>query len=107
MVFQQSLEIELRLRNLPYLTQVELEVFYKNTRLETKYIPDLMVFGEIVVELKAVKELLSEYDTQLFNYMRIARKRIGYLVNSGKSGDLQWKRFVLDDLKIQEAILEP
>ncbi len=57
-IYQQSLEIELRLRNLPYLTQAQLEVFYKNNRLETKYIPDLMVFGEIVAELKAVKELL-------------------------------------------------
>ena len=42
--------------------------------------------------------MCSEHEAQLFNDMRIARKRVGYLVNDGKAGGLQWKRFVLDDL---------
>ena len=56
-------------------------------------------YDQIVVELKAVKEVCSEHEAQLFNYMRIARKRVGYLLNYGKAGGLQWKRFILDDLK--------
>jgi GxxExxY protein len=56
------------------------------------------VFGGIVVELKAVSEVLPEHESQLFNYMRISRMGVGYLVNFGHKGDLQWKRFVLDDL---------
>jgi GxxExxY protein len=56
------------------------------------------VFGGIVVELKAVKELVSDHETQLFNYMRIARQTVGYLVNFGYKGELQWKRFILSDL---------
>jgi len=50
------------------------------------------------VELKAVTELLPEHEAQLFNYMRVSRIAVGYLVNFGHKGDLQWKRFILSDL---------
>lgn len=97
-IYQQSLEIELSLRQVPFLTKQELEVDYKGHKLTTCYKPDLLVFGGIVVELKAVSELLPEHEAQLFNYMRVSRIAVGYLVNFGHKGDLQWKRFILSDL---------
>ncbi len=56
------------------------------------------MFGEIVVELKSLKELCSDHEAQLFHYMRIARKRIGYLITYGQKGALEWKRLIIDDL---------
>jgi|688.fasta_scaffold294435_2 GxxExxY protein len=97
-VYQQSLEIELQIRGIPFLSKAELDVFYKTRKLTTKYRPDLLVFGEIVVELKSLNELCSEHEAQLFNYMRIARKQAGYLLNFGQKRELEWKRFVLSDL---------
>ncbi len=97
-VYQQSLEIELGLRNIPFLTKRELGVFYKDRELETKYKPDLFVFNAIVVEIKAVAELISDHEAQLLNYLRIARQPIGYLINFGRKSELQWKRFVVSDL---------
>jgi GxxExxY protein len=97
-IYQQSLEIEPTLRKIPLLTKQELEVYYKGHKLTTCYKPDLLVLGGIVVELKAVKDLLPEHDAQLFNYMRVSRMAVGYLVNFGHKGDLQWKRFILGDL---------
>lgn len=79
-IYQQSLEIELSLRKIPFLTKQEL------------------VFGSIVVELKAVTELLPEHQAQLFNYMRVSRMAVGYLANFGHKGELQWKRLILSDL---------
>ena len=73
-------------------------VFYKERALQTRYQPDLFVFGGIVVELKAVSELISDHEAQLFNYMRIARQPVGYLINFGHKGELQWKRPILSDL---------
>lgn len=105
-VYQQSLEVELRLRGIPFDSKSELPVFYKGQLLETKYKPDLLVFGEIVVELKSVKELISDHEAQLFNYMRVARKPVGYLINFGRKGDLEWKRFILSDLKEKSVDLE-
>ncbi|QDT06493.1 hypothetical protein K227x_49030 [Rubripirellula lacrimiformis] len=97
-VYQSALEVELGLRCIPFNAQVELDVFFKGHLLRPKYRPDLLVFDEIVVELKALKELSSEHDAQLFNYMRIACKQVGYLINFGKKGALEWKRFVVNDL---------
>jgi GxxExxY protein len=57
-----------------------------------------MVFADIVVELKAVSELITEHEAQLFNYMRIARQPVGYLLNFGRKGQLEWKRLALFDL---------
>ena len=97
-IYQQSLEIERGLRNIPFLTKQELDVFYKGHKLTTCYKPDLVVFGGIVVELKAVTELLPEHEAQLFNYMRVSRRAVGYLVNFGHKGELQWKRLSLSAL---------
>ena len=94
-IYQQSLEIELGLRNISFLSKSELEVTCKNKKLTTVYRPDLLVFAEIVVELKAAKAIASEHEAQLFNYMRISRKKVGYLINFGKSTELEWKRFIL------------
>ena len=97
-VYQQSLEIELELRSITFRTKQELAVFYKARQLNTKYKPDLIVFEGIVVELKAVAQLLPEHEAQLFNYMRIAQTPVGYLINFGRKGGLEWKRFILSDL---------
>jgi GxxExxY protein len=96
-VYQQSLEIELEMRGIPFASKQQLQLFYKERPLETSYCPDLLVFGEVVVELKAVSELVSEHEAQLFNYMRIVKQRVGYLVNFGKKDELQWKRFIISD----------
>ncbi len=102
-VYQQSLEIELELRGIPFQAKRKLDVFYKRRKLETRYEPDLVVFGAIVVELKAVSELISDHEAQLFNYMRISRQPVGYLINFGRKGELQWKRFILSDLHEPET----
>ena len=97
-IYQQSLEIELQLRGIPFETKRHLSLRYKKQQLQKTYIPDLFVFSAIVVELKSVKELVSDHEAQLFNYMRIARQSVGYLINFGHKDTLQWKRFVLSDL---------
>ncbi len=97
-VYQQCLEIELGLRQLTFLAKPALQLSYKSKELQTKYRPDLFVLNSIVVELKSVSELISEHEAQLFNYMRIARQPVGYLINFGRKSHLEWKRFTLFDL---------
>lgn len=100
-IYQQSLEIELSLRGIPFQSKRQLEVFYKGKRLDTCYCPDLLVYGQIVVELKATAALTTDHEAQLFNYMRIARRQVGYLLNFGKKGELEWKRFIISDLRLE------
>lgn len=94
-IYQASLEEELKLRKIPFDAQRHLDVFYKGVKLEPYFIPDLLVYDEIVVELKAVKKLLPEHDAQLINYLAITGKKVGYLINFGHKGSLEWKRIVL------------
>jgi GxxExxY protein len=95
-VYQQSLERELDLRGIPYESHPQLPVFYKEERLQKGYVPDLYVHGQIVVELRAVSALAPEHEAQLFNYMRISRKPIGYLINFGSLNGVEWKRRILN-----------
>jgi len=96
-IYQESLEIELGLRGIPFRRKQELTVFYKDRELRHRYVPDLIVFEGVVVELKAVSSLCQEHEGQLMNYMRITRRPIGYLINFGPIGKLQYKRFILSE----------
>lgn len=94
-VYHESLELELNQRGIPYISKPKLSLSYKGQLLKKQYEADLIVIGEIIVELKAVKALLPEHEAQLINYLRATRKRVGYLVNFGSFPKLEWKRFVL------------
>jgi GxxExxY protein len=95
-IYQESLEWELGLREILFQSKEELNVYYKGHLLQKRYIPDLHVSQEIMVELKAVKALASEHEQQLLNYMHITKKAVGYLINFGPPS-VEWKRFILKE----------
>ena len=101
-IYQESLEIELNLRNIPFVAKHEIIPYYKDRMLKKRYIPDLFVHNGIVVELKACASLLAEHEAQLFNYMRITHQPVGYLINFGTPDELQWKRIVLSEFASQD-----
>ena len=101
-IYQECLEIELALRGMSFRAKTELTCFYKGRELKKHYVPDLFVLGCLVVELKAVTDLAPEHEAQLLNYMRIARQPVGYLVNFGHKGTLEWKRFILSEFISQD-----
>ena len=49
------------------------------------------------MELKAVSQLLPEHEAQLINYLRITKRPLGYLLNFGKAGGLDYKRIILSE----------
>ena len=102
-IYQECLEIELGLRRISFRSKAELKCFYKGREPKKRYVPDLYVFGCLVVELKAVTELAPEHEAQLFNYMRIAKQPVGYLINFGHKGTLEWKRLILSELIVPPA----
>ena len=96
-IYQHCLEMELKLRGIPFERKRELSVFYKGKRIPKSYVPDLFVFGKIVVELKAISNLCVDHEAQVMNYMRICKCPIGYLINFGPIGKLQYKRFIISE----------
>ena len=94
-IYQESLEIELELRAIPFLSKAPLNAQYKGVTLRKEYFPDLLLNGGIVTELKAVAKLLPEHEAQLLNYLRITGLQTGYLINFGPVTKVEWKRFVI------------
>jgi GxxExxY protein len=102
-VYQQSLEIELELRGVPFRSKPELVMWFKDRELAKRYNPDLFVFEGIVAELKAVQALTCDHEAQLFNYLRAARISVGYLLNFGCPGQLEWKCYIITDHQNSKA----
>lgn len=90
-LYQEALNVELIDRGIFNEREKEVKCYYKKHLLEKTYKMDLLI-GDIIVELKSVKELLPEHRAQLFNYMRLTKKPIGLLINFGKSS-LQGERY--------------
>lgn len=92
--YQQALEIELRMRGIPFEREKRIEVFYKGIKLDLDYIADFIVDGRVIMELKAVSALDKNHEAQILNYMHLTGCRFGMLVNFGKRG-AEIQRYVL------------
>ena len=82
-VYQECLQKELHLRGIPFEAQKALPIQYKGNELSLKYVPDLICFGKIIVEIKAMKDIYPEHKAQLLNYLKATGLRVGMLVNFG------------------------
>ncbi len=80
-VYQLSLAKELEIRNIPFRTMVAVPLVYKGFDLNKDYVIDILVADEIIVELKAVEALLPVHEAQIISYLKLADKRLGFLIN--------------------------
>lgn len=93
-VYQDALEYEFRLRNIPFERERKFEVVYKDVVLPHAFYADFVCFGNIILEIKATKHTVDEFYKQTLNYIAIAKSPLGLLVNFG-SDSLAYKRLVL------------
>ncbi len=49
--------------------------------LDTEFRIDILVEKEIIIELKAVETLLAVHEAQILTYLKLADKRLGFLIN--------------------------
>lgn len=91
-VYQECLEIELGIQDIPFISQAPLKLEYKGNPLKKKYIPDFICFDKIIIEIKAVKELSDEHRAQIQNYLKATGYRLGLLVNFGHYPKIQIER---------------
>jgi len=93
-VYQECLEIELGMGDIPFRAQHSLTLEYKGRPLSHKYVPDLICYEAIIVELKAVTELTDDHRAQVQNYLKATGHRLGFLVNFGHYPGVQIERIV-------------
>jgi GxxExxY protein len=72
---------ELALRKLIFRRQVPVPVTYKSVNLDCGYMLDLIVEGQVIVELKSVDAIQAVHAAQLLTYLRLLDKRVGLLIN--------------------------
>ena len=80
-VYKDALEIELKNNNIPYEREKEYNVEYKGTILPHKFYADFVVYDDIILEVKSVKEISNDHLAQTLNYMKLADTPIGIIAN--------------------------
>lgn len=93
-VYQESLEIELADRRIPFVPQASIEVEYKGRALKHAYRADIVCYDSVLLELKAVSHLADEHRAQTLNYLHATRLPLGILINFGHPNGLQHERFL-------------
>ena len=80
-IYHHCLIYELRGRGLRVEHLVVIPLTYRGQEINKDYVIDLLVEGEIIVELKAIEGLLPVHEAQIISYLRLADKPIGLLIN--------------------------
>ena len=92
-VYQNALETELDHLGIPFEAKKELHIMYRGRDCGL-YIPDLVCFGKIIVELKSVEELNGRHEAQVVNYLRATNHPVGLLVNFSAFPTVDIRRLV-------------
>ena len=79
--YKECLCHELTLRSIKFKRQVPLPLSYKGIMLDCGYRLDLLVDDQVVVEIKAVEQLIPIHDAQLITYLKLGGWCIGLLIN--------------------------
>ena len=93
-VYQEAFEIELTAGQIPFDAQKPVKVTYKGRPLSKEFVPDLVCYGQLIVELKALDKLGSKEEAQILNCLKASGFRVGLLINFGAVGKLEWKRYI-------------
>ena len=90
-VYQEGLEREFTIEQIPFKAQPIIQIRYKGQPLNKTYQPDFVCYEEILVEIKAISGLTGLEEAQLINYLKATGLKIGLLLNFGAKS-LEHKR---------------
>jgi GxxExxY protein len=93
-VYQECLGIEFGLQSIPFQSQLELPLRYKQHDLSQKYHPDFVCFDKIVLEIKSVAGLTDRHRAQVHNYLCATGYRLGIIANFNHHPKLEWERII-------------
>jgi GxxExxY protein len=93
-VYQEAMEIEMSWRQIPFVAQQSLSIYYCGQKLRKEYIPDLICYEKIIVELKTLDQLSGQEESQVLNYLKATKFKVGILINFGSHNKLEWRRLI-------------
>ncbi len=92
-VYQECLGIEFEIQNIPFAAKPKIQLDYKGRLLEQFFEPDFVCFDKIIVEIKAVSNLIDEHRGQTINYLHATDFELALLVNFGHYPKIEYERF--------------
>jgi GxxExxY protein len=94
-LYEDALFYELRLRNIPALSQVQIPVTYKNFKLRDPMRLDILVDNKIIIEVKATENVSAVHKAQVLTYLRLTNLKLGLVINFGQGRLIDgWERVV-------------
>ena len=91
-IYQRALANEMRLQNLNFGREIEMQIFYKGEEIGTRRV-DFFIENVIYLEIKAIAALDNNHLNQAINYLEAFNLEVGLLINFG-STSLEFKRVV-------------
>lgn len=92
-VYEEALEKEFIIQKIPFKRQVKLSLYYDNQLMKKHYRADFVCYDSIIIEIKAVPQILVVFYTQLTNYLKCTKMELGMLINFG-TPSLTYKRMI-------------
>ncbi len=83
-VYQDALEIEFKMRNIPYEREKVFKIEYKGIQIAKTFRADFVCYNSIIVELKALYCIENEHVSQVYNYLKASGLTLGLLINFGR-----------------------
>jgi GxxExxY protein len=80
-VYKDALEVEFKNHRIPYQREKEFSIEYKGVILPHKFYADFIVYDDIILEVKSVKEICNDHLAQTLNYMKLADTPVGIIAN--------------------------
>lgn len=80
-IYEQCLMRELELQGVNAKNQVPIPLIYKGLELSKEFKIDILVENEIILEIKSSETMLPVYEAQLISYLKLANKKLGFLIN--------------------------
>lgn len=91
-VYQECLAIELEIQKIPFVAQPQIQLDYKGRILEQFFKPDFVCFEKLIVEIKALSDLIEANKSQALNYLNATNFELALLINFGHYPKLEHKR---------------
>ncbi len=91
-IYENAMMIEFRKTVIPAVSQSPIRVFYGN-EIIGEYFADIFVDEKVIIEIKAVNNLIVDHEAQLLNYLKATNIEVGLLLNFGPEPEIKRKVF--------------
>ncbi len=93
-VYKEAMDYEFEVKEVPFEKERKFQIEYTVIQLRKKFFVDYVVFGKILLEVKATSAHHASFEAQTLNYLKASGMKVALIVNFGQSS-LQYKRLII------------